>query len=95
MAEEIASREKKTLSQLFVEFAEKLSTEHGDGNPAYQLDKWVENPEFLATPAFFAPPSVIYKYLDSIKNRSEHLKHDSQTMVWAKGCNKNSKKFPV
>jgi len=51
--EEIVKKEggkSKILRDLIAEYIKK----HGEGNPSFQIDKWVEDPKFKAYPAFYS-----------------------------------------
>lgn len=47
----ISQREGKSMAQMFKEFMAEYIKKHGQGNPAYQIDKWVQDPGFMAFPA--------------------------------------------
>ena len=47
----IAAREGRDMKDIFTEQLEKYAKIHGEGNPAYSLDKFVENADFRAYPA--------------------------------------------
>lgn len=46
---------------------------HGEGNDTYPLDKWNENPEFKATPAYFTHDLKWRRYYEEcdLKGRAE------------------------
>ena len=47
----VARRENKALSTIIMEKLTEYVKVHGEGNPVYVLDKWVDNPDFKAVPA--------------------------------------------
>lgn len=47
---EIAKRENKELAQIIKEMVAQYVKAHGQGNPTYQIDKWVKEPAFKAYP---------------------------------------------
>lgn len=53
---EIARREGKAVSHLLQELIEDYIKRHGDGNPCFRLDKWVEEPEMVAFPTLGEEP---------------------------------------
>jgi len=55
-AKKIAKREGKPLAQLIKQQLAKYVKEHGEGNPAFPLDKWTEQPDFKAFPTLGEAP---------------------------------------
>ena len=47
----VANREGNSLSSIIMEGLKKYMKIHGDGNPVYVLDKFIEDPDFKAVPA--------------------------------------------
>ena len=47
----IAKREGKPLSTIIMDKLKEYRRVHGEGNPVYVLDKFIENPDFKAVPA--------------------------------------------
>ena len=78
---EIAFREGKDVSELTFEMYEKYIKEHGDGNPIYSLEKWTENPEFMATPAFFSKADRIKAYFSKL-TENEANEHFYKVAEW-------------
>ncbi len=72
---EVAWRERKPMNVLIQEFMKKYIKEHGEGNPLYQIDKWIENPELIATPAFFEDIEKWKAYVKRIDDPKELDKH--------------------
>ena len=48
----ITSREGSTMKEHLETYMRDYIKKHGEGNPAYSLDKWSEDSEFKALPAF-------------------------------------------
>ena len=42
---------------------------HTSGNPAYSMDNFLENPEFSATPAFFASEESWNKFFKKMSSK--------------------------
>ena len=59
----IAAREKTTVSALIVSLLESYVKTHESGNPSYELNKWMDNPEFKADPAVREKNEKWDKYL--------------------------------
>ena len=53
---EVARREGRPVSRLLQELMEDYLKKHGRGNPAFPLDKWVENKDFIAFPTLGEKP---------------------------------------
>jgi hypothetical protein len=51
----VAVREGKPVNRLIQEFMRDYVKKHGSGNPAFPLDKWVDNPELSAHPTIGEP----------------------------------------
>ncbi len=60
----LAIREGTTNQDLVSSLIKKYVEEHGDGNPAFALDHWIGDPEFVVCPAFFRPLEDWTKYLE-------------------------------
>ena len=58
---EIAKREGGE-SKVIMELIEGYVKTHGDGNPMYPLERWQEDPDFKAVPAFFRDDEVWVKH---------------------------------
>ena len=59
-----AAREGKPLSDLFTEFMEDYNKKHGS-NPQPDLNKFLENPAYVAVPSILETPDKWRKYLDN------------------------------
>lgn len=62
--EKIAERERMSFSELVVSLIEKHVAVHAAGNPSFELDKWVEEPEFKGDPALREDNQKWDKYLE-------------------------------
>ena len=51
---ELAYKERKTFSQIVREALDDYCKSHGTENKSIDIEKFLENPEFLSTPNFFA-----------------------------------------
>lgn len=79
----IALREDTTLEEIVVKQLEEYVKVHGDGNPVYPLDQWVQEPKFKAVPAFLTGMEKWGSYLQNcsedevkeIHQRAFALKH--------------------
>jgi len=71
--EVIAARERKKTSELIVQILEDYVKAHAEGNPAFSLDKWQENPDFQAVPTIHASLDKWGKYYDDC-NPQEKIK---------------------
>ena len=67
-SKEIAKREGISLSALINGRLEEYIKIHGEGNPAYSLDKWADNEKFKAVPALLETNE---KWVDFIKNTDD------------------------
>jgi hypothetical protein len=64
-AEEIANRERSSLSRLIISLLEDYVRTHAAGNPSFELNKWIEKPEFIGDPALRESNDKWDRYLDS------------------------------
>jgi|SRR5579872_1952861 len=87
---EIAAREGSEMTTILVKQLEEYVKIHGDGNPVYILDKWVDEKDFKITPAFFE--SIVSKWnpyfdkcnkleLEEIRQRAEFLAKTSNDRI--------------
>ena len=60
---EIAHRERKSISEIARVALDDYIKVHGSGNPNYELDNWCTNPKFSAVPAMLAHHSFIKEWL--------------------------------
>ena len=61
-----AREEEKSTSELIVTVLEEYIKRHGQGNPSFPLDKWIENIEFKAFPTLGEKPNP--KLLNTLDN---------------------------
>lgn len=59
----IAAREGKSSSQIIFEILQDYVKSHSEGNSTFKLDKWQENPEFVAIPTLLSPSDKWNKFL--------------------------------
>lgn len=59
----IAKREGKPTNNLLQELMAKYVKVHGDGNPSFSLEPFLENPLFVADPAIRETNEIWEKYL--------------------------------
>ena len=78
---EICWKERKPINALVQDFMEKYIKEHGNGNPMYELTKWVENPEFRATPAFRESEENWLRYINTETSYRE-ARADYEKAFW-------------
>jgi hypothetical protein len=75
------AKEGINLGEKINDFIDKELKEHGDGNPAYTIDQFVDNPEMKAVPAFFRTPEDWEKYLyDLPESELQNIIWQSQTI---------------
>lgn len=49
----VAERESKSFSDAMLGAMEEYVKKHGSGNPAYTVDKWIDQVDFKITPAYY------------------------------------------
>ena len=65
----IATRERKSKSELIVDLIQEYVKTHGSGNNTFKLDTWNEDPEFQAVPTISSKPETWYKYLNECTDK--------------------------
>jgi len=60
---ELAYKERKTFSQIVREALDDYCKSHGTENKSIDIEKYLENPEFLSTPNYFAEIKIWTPYL--------------------------------
>lgn len=60
----IAVRENRKIEEIVIEQLAEYVKVHGEGNPIYALEKWIEEPKFKAVPALFSKTDTWYEYLE-------------------------------
>ncbi len=58
------------------EFIKKYNKEHGDGNPAFTMDQFIEDPGMKAVPAFFRHRDDWQIYIENLP------KKEVQEILW-------------
>jgi hypothetical protein len=72
---EIAKREGRPLSAIIWSLLEEYVKKHGEGNPSFRLEKWIEQPNFKAFPTLGEIPDFDKlmkedpKYLMELKDK--------------------------
>ncbi|KKK52071.1 hypothetical protein LCGC14_3108620 [marine sediment metagenome] len=59
----LCAKEGVKIGKKLNDFIDKEIKEHGDGNPAFTLDQFVDNPGMQAVPAFYRTAEDWEKYL--------------------------------
>ena len=59
----IANREDRPVAEIIREMIGEYVKVHAEGNPSFELDKWVEQPEFVGDPALRETNEKWDKYL--------------------------------
>ena len=72
----LAIREGKSLKDIMNEITKEYVKVHGDGNPAYTLDQFVEEPGMKAVPAFFRNRDDWQTYIEKLPEK------ESQELLW-------------
>tara|TARA_R110002020_G_scaffold46132_1_gene131413 strand:+ start:665 stop:994 length:330 start_codon:yes stop_codon:yes gene_type:complete len=72
----IMARERTAINQWFTEQMKKYIKEHGDGNPIYTIDKFVD-PNFKPCPAFYSSNETLINYLKKLSTKA-HKEYDQQ-----------------
>ena len=75
----IAARENTTVEEIIIKQLEEYVKVHGEGNPVYALDKWVDEPNFKAVPALLEKPD---KWMEFLQNCDEQLRQDIHGQMW-------------
>lgn len=68
--DEIAHRERKSISELTRVALEEYVKVHGSGNPVYSLDSWTANPKFVAVPALLADYDFIKNWMKNADQKT-------------------------
>ncbi|MDC3257176.1 hypothetical protein OAU44_00210 [bacterium] len=61
----ITTREGSTMKEHLETYMKEYIKKHGEGNPAYSLDKWSEDSEFKALPAFLESKEKWVKFVQN------------------------------
>lgn len=77
----LCAKEGIKIGKKLNEFIDKELKEHGDGNPAYTIDHFVDNPQMKAVPAFFRTAEDWEKYLYELpESELQNIIWQSQTI---------------
>ena len=69
----IATRERKSFSELLVEIIEEYVKSHAEGNSSFKIDTWIDNSEFKAIPTLLSPRDKWETYISEC-NTEERTK---------------------
>lgn len=70
------AKEGVKLGEKINAFIDKELKEHGDGNPAYTIDQFIDNSQMKAVPAFFRTGEDWEKYLFELPEK------EIQDIIW-------------
>lgn len=70
------AKEGINLGEKINDFIDKELKEHGDGNPGYTIDQFVDNPQMQAVPAFYRTAEDWEKYLFNLPES------ELQKIIW-------------
>lgn len=73
---DIARKERKSLKTLHKEIIQDYIKIHGDGNPAFTLDQFVEDSGMKAVPAFYRNRDDWQNYIENLSEK------ESQEILW-------------
>ncbi len=76
--EEIAYKERVSLSIVVIDAIKEYVIKHGDGNPVFTLDQFVEDKTMKAVPAFFRSRETWKKYIDNLNYEGKEL----EELLW-------------
>lgn len=78
---DLARKERKPLKTLHKEIIQDYIKKHGDGNPAFTMDQFIEDPGMKAVPAFFRNRDDWQNYIESLPEKeAQQLLWQSQTI---------------
>lgn len=72
----IIAKERENVGEKLNGFIKEYIKVHGDGNPAFTIDQFIENPTMKAVPAFFRTPDDWEKYLFNLPET------EIQDIIW-------------
>ncbi len=76
----IAIRDDVPLKVLHKQALEEYIKRHGDGNPAFMIDQWFENPGMKAVPALFRDKYAWGNYINALSDK-EFRELESQALM--------------
>jgi len=68
--DDLARRERVSLSAVVIDALSEYHKKHGDGNPSYTLDHYQDD-DFLVTPALCRPAKKWERYLSQASNTTK------------------------
>ena len=71
------AKDGKDVGETINEFIRKFNLEFGDGNPAFVMDQWFENPKMIAIPAVMRAADDWWKWYVDCKEKKM-----IQEIVW-------------
>ncbi len=84
----IAIKEDDNLKTLHKKIILEYIKQHGDGNPAFTLDQFVDNPQMKAAPAFFRTINDWDKYLYTADSKEVKEIVNQAQSISARGKNR-------
>ena len=77
----LAVMDKKTLKEYLKEIVLEHVKNHGDGNPGFTMDQFIEEPEMKAVPAFFRNRDDWLDYIEKLSEKdAKELLCQAQTI---------------
>jgi hypothetical protein len=67
----IAIREEREMTDILTDLLSDYVKIHDDGNPAFELDKWIEEPKFKSFPSFMRKSEEWAEYIDNFTTPTE------------------------
>ena len=64
-SEDIAAEKGMHMSRIIMHYWRIYVKTHASGNPSFEIDKWIEKPEFIGDPALRESNDKWDRYLDS------------------------------
>ena len=81
LIKKLAVMDHKPLKQYLREIVLEHAKDHGDGNPGFKLDQFIEDPEMKAVPAFFRNREDWQEYIEKLSGKdAEELLCQAQTI---------------
>lgn len=67
--QEITTREGKPMNRVLQDLMAQYVKTHAGGNPSFEIDKWIEQPEFIGDPALRETNDKWDRYLASCEEK--------------------------
>ena len=81
LIKKLAVMDHKTLKQYLREIVLVHAKDHGDGNPGFTMDQFIEEPEMKAVPAFFRNRDDWLDYIEKLSEKdAKELLCQAQTI---------------